>query len=99
MTRKPKVDNPEQLAEIVELAEKASDTDSPVSLLAEALEAHLDDVTEHNSRVSEAQERTRQRLGLDDGDSVAQAGEHSDTQTAEGEIEAKQEELREKHFN
>jgi|GEM_PF-5166882 len=98
---KIKVDNPEQLAEIVELARKASDTDNPVSMLAEALEAHIDDVSEHNSRVSEAQERTRSRLGLDDGGaSVAQASEHSDgTATAGDEVAERQEQLREKFFN
>ncbi|AJF24699.1 hypothetical protein SG26_02700 [Haloarcula sp. CBA1115] len=102
MTKKKiTVDNPEQLAEIVALARKASDTDNPVTLLAEALEAHIDEVSENNSRVSEAQERTRERLGLEDGDtSVAETSEHSrPTDTADDDVAAKQEELREKHFN
>ncbi len=101
MTRKVKVDNPEQLAELVELARKASDNDNPVSLLFEALEAHIDDVSEHNSRVSEAQERTLSRLGLDDGDtSVAETSEHRRrSDSVCDDVQAKQEELRDKHFN
>lgn len=95
------VDNPEHLAEVIQIARQASDSDNPVSLLAEALEAHIDNVSEHNSRVSEAQERTRERLGLGKEETtVAETSEHSDgTATADSQVEAKQEELREKHFN
>lgn len=99
--KKIKVDNPEQLAELVEMARKASDTDNPVSLLFEAFEEHLDDVSEHNERVAEAQSRARSRLGLDDGDtSVAETSEHSrPTDTADDDVTERQEQLKEKFFN
>jgi len=87
-----KVSNPEHLAQIVEAARKASNSDSPVALLAEALEAHIDDVAENNKRVSEAQERTRERLNLTD---VAEARDdvESDSGGSQTNAEAKQEEL------
>lgn len=90
-----KVENPQHLAEIVELARQASDYDAPVSLLAQALEAHLDDVSEHNKRVTEAQERTRERLGLTD---VAEATDDAQggSDAPADDVEAKQAELQER---
>jgi len=72
-----------------------------VPTLFEALEKHIEEAEKKNSRVAEARERTRERLGLGDGDtSVAETSEHTrPSDAADDDVAKKQEALRRKHFS
>lgn len=95
------VNNPDRFAELAEIARRVGDDDDVVPVLYEALEQYIDTAEAENKRVAEARDKTRERLNLSEGnDTPRQQSEHTrPAEAADDDVEAKQAELREKHFN
>jgi len=94
------VNNPERFAELTEIARRVGDDDDVVPVLYEALEQYIDEAEAQHKQVAEARDRCRERLNLSEEDSTSrQQSEHTrPAEAADDDVAAKQEELRQKHF-